>query len=181
MSSRMEPVVEASPIESADAQFESLTTEYLATQYAAHPIMATAMGVHDYDDSVDNFNRFALRDDRDAIRAYLHAIDKLSLADLNADNRLDYRLARSSAQMALSALEQQRWPERQPGLYADTLFHGLFLLVSRNFAAAETRAFCLLGRLRAIPEALAEAQQNLKNPPRLYTEVAIESVEAGDT
>ncbi|HZP84407.1 MAG TPA: DUF885 domain-containing protein [Chthonomonadaceae bacterium] len=181
MSSRREPAVTAEPRDSADAQFESLTTEYLAMQYAAHPIMATAMGVHDYDDSVDNFNRFALRDDRDAIRAYLHAIDKLSLADLNADNRLDYRLARSSAQMALSALERQRWPERQPGLYADTLFHGLFLLVARNFASAETRALGLLGRLRAVPGALAEAQQNLKNPPRLFTEVAIESVEAGDT
>jgi uncharacterized protein (DUF885 family) len=165
----------------ADVQFEALTTEFLAAEYAAHPVMATTMGVHDYDDSLDDFNRFALRQDRDRVRAYLHALDKLSLAELNADNRLDARLARSSAQMALSALEQQRWPERHPGSYVDTLFYGLFLLISRDFAPAKERARGLLGRLHAVPAALAEAQQNLKNPPRVFTEIAIESVEAGDS
>ncbi len=167
--------------ETADSRFEALTTEFLAAEYAAHPVMATRIGVHDYDDSLDNFNRFALRQERDRVRAYLHAIDKLSLADLNAQNRLDYRLARSNAQMTLSALEQQRWPERHPGVYADTLFYGLFLLIARDFAPPTTRAFGLLGRLRALPEALAEAQSNLKNPPQIFTEIAIESVEAGDS
>jgi uncharacterized protein (DUF885 family) len=164
----------------ADRRFEQLTGEFLAAEYAAHPVMATRMGVHAYDDRLDNFNRFALRDDRDRVRAYLHAIDRLSLADLNAENRLDYRLARSHAQMTLSALEQQRWPERQPGIYLDTLFQSLFLLIAREFAVAETRAVSVLGRLRALPDALVEARQNLQKPPRLFTELAIESAEAGD-
>src|SRR5579884_267698 len=165
----------------ADARFTALTKAFLAAQYAAHPVMATTMGVHDYDDHLDNFSRFALREDRDQIRAYLHAIDKISLAELNQENRLDYRLARSWAQMALSAFDQQRWPERHPHAYADTIFSGLFLLVCRPFAPAEIRAVHLLGRLRTIPVALAEAQQNLTRPPRLFTEVAIARVEAGDS
>jgi uncharacterized protein (DUF885 family) len=165
----------------ADTQFEELTTAFLAAQYAAHPVMATAMGVHDYDDSLGDFNRFAIRDDRDRVRAYLHAIDKISLAELNQENRLDCRLARSSAQRMLSALEQQRIMERQPFVYVDTIFTGLFLLLSRTFAAAPVRAESLLGRLRAVPAALAEARHNLKNAPRLFTEIAIESLVSGDS
>src|SRR5262249_48746840 len=125
--------------------------------------------------------RFAIRDDRDRVRAYLHAIDKISLAELNQENRLDCRLARSSAQMTLSALEQQRVMERQPFVYVDTIFTGLFLLLSRTFAAAPVRAESLLGRLRAVPAALAEARQNLNRAPRLFTEIAIESLASGDS
>src|SRR5579862_7255875 len=115
-----------------DTQFTMLTNEFLANQYLAHPIMATAMGVHDYDDSVDNFNRFAMRYDRDGARAYLHAIDKISLADLRNENRLDYRLARSCVQATLFELELQRWPERQPNVYSDLLLTGLTQLVTRD-------------------------------------------------
>jgi uncharacterized protein (DUF885 family) len=179
MAQEQEAVGEAKQT-TGDARFEALTREFLAGEYVAHPVMATAMGIHAYDDSLDNFNRFALRAERDRVRAYLHAIDKISLAELNEENRLDYRLARSSAQQTLSASEQQRWPERHPGAYLDTLFYGLFLLLSREFATAETRAVSVLGRLRALPDALAQAQENLQRPPRLFTELAIESAEAGD-
>jgi uncharacterized protein (DUF885 family) len=180
-SKEMAQETEREQARTADAQFEELTTAFLAAQYAAHPVMATAMGVHDYDDSLDDFNRFALRDDRDRVRAYLHAIDKLSLAELNRENRLDCRLARSNAQMTLSALEQQRSMERQPFVYVDTIFTGLFLLLSRRFASAPVRAESLLGRLHAVPAALTEARQNLQKAPRLFTEIAIESLQSGDS
>ena len=162
-----------------DAQFERLTTEFLAEEYAAHPIMATAMGLHDYDDGVDNFNRFAMRDNRDRTRAYLHAIDKISLADLGNENRLDYRLARSCVQATLFDLEQIRWPQQQPGAYTDILFQGVMLLVAGEFAEPERRAASLLDRLSAIPHALQEARHNLKHPPKLFVELAIEGAESG--
>ena len=167
-------------ITEADTEFENLTMEFLAFQYAAHPVMATRKGVHDYDDSLDAFQRFAIRDDRDQVRAYLHAIDKISLADLCLQNRVDYRLARSSAQMTLSAMEHQRWPETRPDYYLDTVLAGLTSLVSREYDAVDIRAIGLLGRLLAVPAALTEAKNNLQKPPRLFLEAAAERAETSD-
>ena len=164
----------------ADREFEDLTMEFLAQQYAAHPVMATAKGVHEYDDGLDSFQRFAIRNDRDQTRAYLHAIDKISLADLSFEVRVDYRVARSSAQMTLAAVEHQRWPETRPDRYLATILSGLSLLIARDYAPLEHRAIGLLGRLQAAPLALIEARSNLIKPPRLFIEAALRQAEIGD-
>ena len=177
MRSNLDETTETIP--AADREFENITMEFLAFQYAAHPVMATRKGVHEYDEGLDSFQRFAIRDDRDQVRAYLHAIDKISLADLSFDMRVDYRVARSSAQMTLAALEHQRWPETRPDRYLDTIFSGLSLLIDRDSDPASVRAPGLLGRLRTVPEALAEAQNNLQKPPRLFLEAALEQTESG--
>src|SRR5262249_33740683 len=150
--------------ESSQVRFERLTQEFLVEQYLLHPVLATERGVYGYEDRLDDLQRFALREDRDRVRAYLHAIDKLSLAELSQESRIDYRLARSSAQRTLFALEQQRWPERRPDRYLHLLFTGLHLLLIRPFSGTERRALNLLGRLQAVPDALREAQHNLKHP-----------------
>ena len=167
-------------VPAADREFEDLTMEFLGRQYAIHPVMATRKGVHDYDEGLDSFQRFAIRDDRDHTRAYLHAIDKISLADLSFDVRVDYRVARSSTQMTLAALEHQRWPETRPDRYLDTILSSLSLLLSRDSAPPAVRAIGLLGRLRAVPEALTLARGNLQKPPRLFLETAAELAEASD-
>ena len=167
-------------IPAADREFDALTMEFLAFQYAIHPVMATRKGVHEYDEALDSFQRFAIRDDRDQVRAYLHAIDKISLADLSFDMRVDYRVARSSAQMTLAALEHQRWPETRPDRYLETILSGLALLLDRDSEPAAVRALGLVGRLTALPNALMEARSNLQKPSRLFIEVAVEQAEAGD-
>ena len=165
---------------SADEDFEQLTLAFLGRQYVTHPVMATLRGVHDHDDTLDSFQRFALREDHEHIRAYLHAIDKISLADLSLQNRMDYRIARCSVQQSLMQIERQRWTETQPYRYLDLIFYGLLSLISRDFADAEWRGECLLGRLLAVPQALADAAENLHRPPRLCVEAALENIEAGD-
>ncbi|MCS6776255.1 MAG: DUF885 domain-containing protein [Chloroherpetonaceae bacterium] len=167
--------------EGAEIRFQQLTADFLASECAARPATATAMGVHTYDDRLEDFNRFALRDDRDRVRAYLHAIDKISLADLAPVNRVDYRIARSYAQMALLQMEQLRWPERQPVRYLDGLLDSVFFLIAQAHTAPDTRAVALAGRLRQFPEALLAARQNLKSPSEVQIQRAIRMARAGCT
>lgn len=164
--------------ERADRRFAELTESYLADRYESQPVLATSLGIHDFDDCLDNVNRFAVRDYRDRVRGYLHAIDRISLAELDSAGRLDYRLARSSAQMTLYAIEQQRVFERRPDAYVDLIFNGIYPLIQAS-AGDEARAAGLLGRLRAVPEVLNEARANLQRPPALCTEFAIRRIECG--
>ena len=50
-------------------------------------------------------------------------------------------------------------------------------MISRTFAPPEQRLKSLTARLKLMPNALAEARKNLDNPPRVYTEIAIEQLD----
>jgi uncharacterized protein (DUF885 family) len=50
-------------------------------------------------------------------------------------------------------------------------------MIKREYAPPEQRLRQLIARERAMPAALAEARKNLDNPPRIYTEIAIEQID----
>jgi len=162
-----------------NAQFEQVTTEYLAELYRAEPVMATAMGVHIYDDRLPNRSRYAIEADLRRARAYLYSIDRISLAGLSPENRIDYRLARANTQVLISRMEQIAPLERQPAAYANEALFGLFLLLARDFADVETRGACALARLRGLPELFRQARENLNRPSRIATEIGLQVVEGG--
>jgi uncharacterized protein (DUF885 family) len=48
--------------------------------------------------------------------------------------------------------------------------------MERNFAPPDDRLRSLIAREKLMPAALDEARKNLKNPPRIYTEIALEQL-----
>ncbi len=50
-------------------------------------------------------------------------------------------------------------------------------MIKRAFAPAEERLRRLIAREKAMPAALAEARTNLENPPRIYTQIAIDQLD----
>ncbi len=48
--------------------------------------------------------------------------------------------------------------------------------MSRTFAPPEVRLKSLIARERLMPKVLKDARANLKNPPKIYTEIAIEQI-----
>ena len=50
-------------------------------------------------------------------------------------------------------------------------------MIKREFAPAEERLRQLIAREKAMPAALAEARKNLENPPRIYTQIAIDQLD----
>ncbi len=160
-------------------KFEELTTDYLAEVYATQPVMATAMGVHEYDDELPDVSAASVAEELQRARAYLHQIDPLSLVRMSPETRIDYRLARADTQMAIANLEQAPYHERDSARYADTLLFGIYLLIVREFADPDTRGQAVLGRLRGAAHLLRQARMNLNRPPRVFTENGIDTAKGG--
>jgi uncharacterized protein (DUF885 family) len=91
--------------------------------------MATQMGVHDFDDRLPDRSRHSLEERLRRSRAFLHEIDKLSVADLTGEQRLDYRIARAQSQWSVAQLEQVNPWFREPGRYVEEALSGLFYLM----------------------------------------------------
>ncbi|MEO8051957.1 MAG: DUF885 domain-containing protein, partial [Acidobacteriota bacterium] len=64
--------------------------------------------------------------------------------------------------------------ERNPDIYQSGITGSAFTIMSRTFAPPEARLRLLIERERRMPQVLAAARTNLKNPPKIYTEIAIQ-------
>src|SRR5208283_3363696 len=73
-------------------------------------------------------------------------------------------------------LQEIRMWQKNPDIYSSTGSASVYLLMSRNFAPAAERLKSVIAREQQIPGNIADARKNLKNPPRVYTEVAIEQL-----
>ena len=68
-------------------------------------------------------------------------------------------------------------PDWNPLVYNQSVANGLYLLVARDFDSPQSRIPNLRKRLEAIPHVIDQAKENLRRPPRVHTETAIEQVQ----
>jgi uncharacterized protein (DUF885 family) len=66
--------------------------------------------------------------------------------------------------------------QKNPDFYSGGITQSVFSLIEREFAPPEMRLRSLIARERAMPQVLAEARRNLSNPPKVYTEIALDQL-----
>src|SRR6266542_4897000 len=69
----------------------------------------------------------------------------------------------------------QMW-RKNPDNYSSAVTNTIFSLMKRNFAPAEERLRSVIEREKQIPRALSQARDVLRNPPKIYTDIAIEQL-----
>jgi len=76
----------------------------------------------------------------------------------------------------LLTLETIRPWEKNADNYSSACANGAFTLMERKFAPPDERLRSLISREKQMPALLDAARVNLKNPPHIYTEIAIEQL-----
>jgi uncharacterized protein (DUF885 family) len=154
-----------------DAKFESIVNDYVEALLKAHPETATDLGDHRYDDRLDEYTRASIERDVKFARDTLAALAKVNRAKLSATNRIDLRILENQLQSQIFGREVLRNWEWNPMTY--NAGGAIFGLIARDFAPAETRVRSMIGRLNQVPDVVAAAKANLKNPPKIHVETAI--------
>jgi uncharacterized protein (DUF885 family) len=169
----------AAPIAgSGDAAFAALANEILEDTYRRQPTQATYLGVHKYDDKIEDYSRQGIADTVDAARKLSVRVDAIAPDTLSPDKQLDRELLLRSLESRILQLDVVRPWAKDPDSYSSGITNTAYIMVKRNFAPVEERARRLITRERAMIGALAEARKNLENPPRIYVEIAIEQIDA---
>jgi hypothetical protein len=134
-----------------------------------YPSIATQTGLHKYDSQMEDYSRSAV----DARVKLLHAFEQ----QFNAlPSTPDREILIFFIRAQLLELEQVRSWERNPDIYSSGVSNSIFTVMARNFAPAPERLKAVVARELAIPAVFDAARANLKNPPRIYTEIAIEQI-----
>jgi uncharacterized protein (DUF885 family) len=157
-----------------EVRFRSLADAYIAWYHATSPTRATFDGVHEGDADLGRWSRQDLGARGAALRQYLRrvsAIDREALPDADS---FDLLVLEGHLQASLLELERIRSWERNPNFYREIVSGGLYALSSLSFDTPARRMALAAERLRQVPQVLAWARENLSDPPRIYTEIAIE-------
>ncbi len=161
-----------------DDQFQALASGYIAKYLEVNPEAATQLGDHRFDDRVTDYSAEATNKElarQKEFREKLNSLgDESQLSDVN---RIDFQILRDNVDYQIFQLEELKEWEWNPLVYNQSLADALYLLIARDFAPAEKRIPNLRKRLEAIPTVIEQAKANLKHPPRVHTETAIEQTQ----
>ena len=158
-----------------DVHYDQLVDEYFDGYFKIHPTEGTAAGFHQYDSQLEDFSRSGIEHDVAFLKEY-----QQKFAAIRAPSRpiatADLELLRSSIAGQLLDLEKIRMWEKDPDHYSSFVSASAFTIMSRNYASQEDRLRALVARERQMPAQFDAARHNLKNPPKVYTEVALEQL-----
>jgi hypothetical protein len=160
---------------SAALSAQSLTDRFFDEYYFPYnPTGATSAGIHKFDDKLEDYSRKGV-DARIAILKKFEAEFAKQSPGTPAD-AADRDLVLNSIRATLLDLEVIRNWEKNPDNYSSGISSSAFTIMSRTFAPPDARLKSLIARERQMPQVLKEARANLKNPPKIFTEVAIEQL-----
>jgi uncharacterized protein (DUF885 family) len=161
-----------------DDRFQKLAKDYIEALLQANPEYATSLGDHRFDENLTDYSDDAVARALARAKDFRQQLEQFNdLTKLTGPNKVDVRLLKDSIDNEIFGIEELKEREWNPLLYNESLANSLYLLVARDFAPAEKRAASLRARLEKIPAVVAQAKANLKNPPRVYTETAIEQTQ----
>ena len=154
----------------AAASAQALADRYFDEYYFSHnPTSATAAGIHKYDDHLEDYSAAGVKKRIAILKNFEAEFAKLAASP-------DRDLVLSSIRANLLELETVRMWAKNPDLYSSGLSNSAFVIMSRTFASPEVRLKALTARERLMPQVLADARANVKHPPRIYLDVAIEQL-----
>jgi uncharacterized protein (DUF885 family) len=160
-----------------DAALMSLADDYFDRFYfPANPSTATADGIHRYDDRLEDFSHAEVDRQIKALTGYERRLQAVSPAGLSERVRGDRELLLSSVRGTLLTLQTIKPWQNNPDVYSSGITASAFTLMERNFASANERLRLVCARERLMPAALRAAHSNLRNPPRVFSEIAIEQL-----
>jgi uncharacterized protein (DUF885 family) len=165
------------PGNDAAASLRRLADQYFDQVYFRYaPTNGTLLGLHQYDAQLEDYSRAAVDRETADLERFEGKFAAVQADQLDLTSQGDLQLLLGDIHSTLLALNTIRLWEKDPDQYSSGISNGAFVLMERTFASPDDRLRSLVAREKQMPAALEAAHQNLKDPPRIYTEIALEQL-----
>ena len=141
------------------------------------PTAGTAAGLHQYDVQLEDYSAAGVGKEVAALHAWEKKISAIDPSALDAEPAADREILLNQIRGSLLQLEVIRAWEKNPDNYSSGITGSIFSLMERPYAPVDTRLRAAIAREKQMPQVFAEARANLKNPPKIYTEIALEQID----
>jgi uncharacterized protein (DUF885 family) len=158
------------------------TLDYLANQYFEQvyykfqPTAGTSAGLHQYDPQLEDYSAANVQRETAALREWEKKIAAIDASALDAEPAADRDILLNQIRSSLLYLDVIRGWEKNPDSYSSGITGSIFTLMERPYAPVNTRLRAAIAREKQMPQVFVEARKNLKNPLKIYTEIALEQI-----
>jgi uncharacterized protein (DUF885 family) len=161
----------------ANAQFRSLADEYFEkATFAYNPTFGTSAGLHQYDANLENYSRATVDSQIITLHDFEKKFEDMPAFQMDQSTQADREMVLNDIRSRLLTLQVIKPWEKNPDNYSGGITNSAFVLMERNFAPPDERLRSLIAREKQMPAVFTEARKNLKNPPHIYTEIALEQL-----
>ncbi len=162
-----------------NAAVDELVRENLDAELVERPITATWLGVHSFDDRIDDVRPEAQARRAARLRLLLERLHSVDDKGLDATHAFDRTLLEHQAEHQLYVLTELRPFERNPLVYCDLAQSAIYELVVDDFLPPVDRLRALDARLYKLRGLLDDARRNLRpTASELAVRRAIEEAQA---
>jgi hypothetical protein len=163
--------------QTAQQQFQRVSDDYFDQVYFPYlPTSGTVAGYHQYDAKLEDLAGSSVDAEVAALDSFEKRISAIPAASLDQTTRGDRQLVLNQIRSRRLTLHTIRPWTKNADEYSTTCANAAFTLMERKFAPADDRLRSLVARETKMPGLLREARTNLQNPPRIFTEIAIEQL-----
>ena len=164
------------PSRQGGSAFNALVDQYFDFYFQVSPTAGTQAGFHQYDSKLEDFSRTAVEAEIAGLKKFRTQFSGIQRTELDAESAGDLDVLTSAIDSRLLELQTIQMWRKDPDFYPSSVANSIFVIMSRNFAPPAERLRSVVEREKQIPRVLAAARQNLGNPPRIFTEVALQQL-----
>ncbi len=156
-----------------DAEYEAVAEEFIKGYFAARPLVATSLGMHEYDGRITDYSRLALDAELARLKRFEDRLNLFDLDKLSPRQSIDLRILQSAVRGEIFERQDMGIYERNPMSYAQAADLNIYL--KRNFAPIEDRVRSIIAIESQVPNIMIAAKTNLDPVlPKPYVELAIQ-------
>ncbi len=141
--------------------FDQAVEQIFAAAFAANPVVATQVGVHEHDARWPDLSSAGLEADRRRVQEALALLRRVAGGQLSNDDAVDAAMLRADLELQVFTDEVEKPWRRDPLAYSFLIGGGLEDLILRDFAPLETRAESVAARVEGLPALCKQAVDNL--------------------
>jgi uncharacterized protein (DUF885 family) len=153
--------------------FAAFVDTYFDAYFDWKPSEGTAVGLHQYDDKLENRSSVAVARRLLVLKDLERSLGKLRARGLKDDEAIDADVIAGQIQAELLDLHTLDNWRKNPMTYIGIPGGAIDGLMKRNFAPAANRLRLVIARLKAAPALLGDLRTNIKIPPKEFTDLAI--------
>jgi uncharacterized protein (DUF885 family) len=159
------------------SEWNAVVDEYLDKVYfPQNPSAATVAGIHQYDNDVESYSAKEVAAQIRTLHEYEARVAAFPSEGLTPVEAADREILLGQIRSTLLTFEVIRPRLKNPDIYSGGAAAAIYGLMIRKFAAPEVRLRSVIARENKIPSIFTAAKENLQNPPRVYTEIALEQL-----
>jgi uncharacterized protein (DUF885 family) len=165
---------------SSPTELRKIAADYYRWRDLNYPVSSSDQGLHTWDDKLTDYAPHAVAERAQHIRGVLQQVRGMNTAAWAKDDKVDWLLFRAELEGVEFGDRVLRRTEKDPQVYVSEASDGIFSLLKKEYAAPRTRALAATARLKQVPAMIEQGKSNLKQPVRLYAQLAIDSARAID-